>query len=374
VMTKRDKSGTEAVTTSLRAHVFRRFSTSVSKDVRSAGSGSEVVTVVQTAESRHGNNSTPRARCCHPARRRFLIESEMRPVVVVVADVLGRQSLQVAFVKHDHMVEQITTAVPDPALGDAILPRASEARLLGLDAEVLYRAGDLFVEVLGAVEDQITRCGIVRKRLAQLLHDPCAGWTSGDIAVKNPPPVMPDDEETMEHTKGQRRDSEEVHRGNGFAVVAEECRPALRRLRTARRFPHPAQYGPLRDGEAEHLQLPVNARRAPGRVLGNDPEDEVAQFLAHALPARTISMPREPRPVQFESGAVPADYRLWLDEKQYALPSRPESPQEYPEEFIGCAQFRLRMFSAQDGELLAKRENLKKEIPPRAQIARNQTK
>ncbi len=36
-------------------------------------------------------------------------------------------------------------------------PRTSEAGPLGLDVEGLYRADDFFVEVRGAIEDQITR-------------------------------------------------------------------------------------------------------------------------------------------------------------------------------------------------------------------------
>jgi hypothetical protein len=39
------------------------------------------------------------------------------------------------FVENDHMVEQISAAVADPTLRNAVLPRASETSLLGLDAE-----------------------------------------------------------------------------------------------------------------------------------------------------------------------------------------------------------------------------------------------
>jgi hypothetical protein len=38
----------------------------------------------------------------------------------------------------------------------------------------------------------------------------------------------------------------------------------------------------------------MNTRRTPGRVLGYHAEDEFAQFPAHASPACTSAMPREP--------------------------------------------------------------------------------
>jgi hypothetical protein len=43
--------------------------------------------------------------------------------------------------------------------------------------------------------------------------------------VKNAPPVMRNDEEAVENAEGERRHGEEVHCGNGFAVVAQERRP-----------------------------------------------------------------------------------------------------------------------------------------------------
>jgi hypothetical protein len=47
---------------------------------------------------------------------------------------------------------------------------------------------------------------------------------SGDIAMKNPPPVMGNNEEAVKHTEGQRRHRKEIHRGDCLAMVAEEGR------------------------------------------------------------------------------------------------------------------------------------------------------
>lgn len=51
----------------------------------------------------------------------------MRSVVVVVTGVLFHQPSQVALIQHNYMIEQVTTAVANPALGNAVLPRTSEA-------------------------------------------------------------------------------------------------------------------------------------------------------------------------------------------------------------------------------------------------------
>ena len=41
------------------------------------------------------------------ASRSLLIQSEMRSVLVIVADVLVHQALEMRLVEHDHMIEQI---------------------------------------------------------------------------------------------------------------------------------------------------------------------------------------------------------------------------------------------------------------------------
>jgi len=111
--------------------------------------------------------------------------------------------------------------------------------------------------------------------------------------------------------------------------------------RIARRLSHPAQHGSLGNIEAEHFQLSVNARRAPGRILGDHTEDEFPQSRqTHFLPTRFD--PRKPRPVELESCPMPANDGLRLDEGQCPLPSRPQLPQDYPEQLVGYSKSRLR--------------------------------
>ncbi len=60
-----------------------------------------------------------------------------------------------------------------------------------------------------------------------------------DVEVQNTPTIMVDDEEAVEHTERNRWHGEEVHRRNGFPVVAQKCKPALGRRGIFRRSFHP---------------------------------------------------------------------------------------------------------------------------------------
>ena len=57
---------------------------------------------------------------------RSLPESEMRAVLVVVANILIEQAFQVAFVNCDDVIQEITPATPYPTFCNAILPRTFE--------------------------------------------------------------------------------------------------------------------------------------------------------------------------------------------------------------------------------------------------------
>ena len=72
------------------------------------------------------------------------------------------------------------------------------------------------------------------------------------------------------------RNGEKVHGCDHFAMVAQECRPSLRRIGAPRCFLHPAQYGSFGDIEAENLEFAVDAGRAPCRIFGHHSENKPA--------------------------------------------------------------------------------------------------
>ncbi len=229
-----------------------------------------------------------------------------------------------ALTQDDHMVEQITTTVADETFCNAILPGAFERSANGFHAKDFRRCQDLRTESGIAVVNQIARRGIVWKCLAQLLTHPGAGWMSRHIEMKNSPPVVRDDKEAIENAEGECWHGEEVHRCDGFAMIAQKGRPSLCWLRTPGRFPHPAQNASFRNIEAEHLQFAMNARRTPSFILRDHAKDEIAQFPACRLPAGSYPFAGYPVPVEPEPGTVPANDRLRLHDEERLLPSRPD--------------------------------------------------
>src|ERR1039458_7609748 len=235
-------------------------------------------------------------------------------------------------------------------------------RSLRFDTEALDRFDHFGVEVCTAIKDQVAGSGVIRERLAQLLNNPCTGRKFGHIAVKDASPVMRDNKVAVENTEGERRHGEEIHCCNRFPMVIQKGCPSLCRLRTPWRSPHPAQNSSLRNVEAQHLQFAMNAWRTPSPIVGNHPEDEFTQFPVDAFPSHTLSMPREPRPIELEPCPMPANDRLWLNEDQCPFPVNPQPPQHHPEQFVGSSKSRLRMHLFENTELLPKSQVFQEQI------------
>jgi hypothetical protein len=94
-----------------------------------------------------------------------------------------------------------------------------------------------------------------------------------DVEVQNTPTIMTDDKETVEHTERDRRNREEVHRGNSLAVISEKSEPTLAWIRGPRGSFHPAGDRSLGNIETEQEKLAVDAKCAPSRVLSDHAED-----------------------------------------------------------------------------------------------------
>ena len=155
-----------------------------------------------------------------------------------------------------------------------------------------------------------------------------------DIEVQDTPTVVTDDEKTIERAEGDRRNREEVHRGNRFPVITEKGKPAPGRLRISRRPFHPTRDRSLRDIKAEHEKLAMDAWRSPRGVLNDHSEDQFLNLL------RRLSSPDRPPdlgdqlPVQTESGPVPTHHRFGCDHNEGLLPSGPKSTNGDPEELV----------------------------------------
>lgn len=117
--------------------------------------GGEIVTMMKTAEPRHGNDFAVRVGVvpCLPAGGCALCQSEVRPVVMIVSDVLLHESFQMALVEHDDMVEEIAAASANPAFGHAVLPGTANGSANRDDAQTLYGLQNLTMESVLAIKD-----------------------------------------------------------------------------------------------------------------------------------------------------------------------------------------------------------------------------
>lgn len=125
----------------------------------------------------------------------------MRSIVVVVADVLSHETLQMPFVQNDHMIQQISSAAPDPALCNAVLPRTTESGAHWQAAHFFHERHHIVSELGITVEQQAFMGRGIGPRFPHLLHDPKCRGISRNVETQNPAAVMPDDEEAVNHTK-----------------------------------------------------------------------------------------------------------------------------------------------------------------------------
>jgi hypothetical protein len=155
-----------------------------------------------------------------------------------------------------------------------------------------------------------------------------------DIEMQDAPTIVTDDKKAIQYAEGDRRNSEEVHRGNRFPVIAEKGKPAPGWLRILRCPFHPTRDRSLRDIKTEHEKFTMNAWRSPRWVLNNHPENQLPNFL------RRLSSPDGPPdsgdqlPVQTESAPVPPHHGFGRDSNEGLLPSGPESADGDPEELV----------------------------------------
>src|SRR5260370_2246543 len=245
--------------------------------------------------------------------------------MVLVANILREQAFKVAFVNCNDVIQEITAATPYPTLCDSIPPRPLERGADRTHAQGSNRCGD-FQSILGiTIKDDEPRGGSKWKCFSKLLDDRRACRMVCDIEVQDTPTIVTDDEKTIERAEGDRRNREEVHRGNRFPVITEKGKPALDWLRISRCPFHPTRDRSLRDIKTEHENLAMDAWRSPRWVLSDHPENQFPNFL------RCLSSPCGPPdlgdqlPVQTESAPVPTHHGFRRDRNDGLLPSGPES-------------------------------------------------
>jgi hypothetical protein len=115
-------------------------------------------------------------------------------------------------------------------------------------------------------------------------------------------------------------------------MVSEERQPSLHGIGISRSSPDPSRDTPFRELETQLEQFAVNARRSPGRILGNHTENQGADLFADTLPSPYLADSGDPRPIQTKPGAMPVHDGSRSDQDERLGPPGPERSQRNPEQ------------------------------------------
>ena len=168
--------------------------------------------------------------------------------------------IQRAFVEDNHVAQTLAPEGTDQAFDVRALPRRSRGRKDFLNAHILDLLREFIAEDPIAIPQQITRRGIPRKCVAELLGSPLRGGVGGYAEMHDPPAVVSQNQEHIQDLKPDRRHCEEVDGHQGLDVILKEGPPGLRR-----RLPLPDHVlgdAGLSDVDAEFEQFAVDAGRS----------------------------------------------------------------------------------------------------------------
>ena len=151
---------------------------------------------------------------------------------MVIAQVVLSQTPEMAFIEHDHMIEQFVAEASNPAFSHSVLPRTSVARPHGRNSAGVQEIEHCGAKLRIAIEDEVLVVGTVGERLAELLYDPFTSGMLGAIEMEDLPAVVTDQKQAVQNAEVGRDHGEEIHSGDDLLVILQECPPCLRwRLR-----------------------------------------------------------------------------------------------------------------------------------------------
>jgi hypothetical protein len=260
--------------------------------------------------------------------------------VRAVANIIREQTLQMRLVQGDNPVQKFVPTASDPTLRNPVLPWTPKGGSHRTQLEGSYRTQEFRAEFCIPIKDQIPRRRPKRKGFPQLLDNPRGRGMGSNVEMQDPPTIMPDDDEAMEHAKGDRGNCEEIHRRDGLPMVVKKGKPAPGRIRGLGGSFHPARDRSLGNIESEHQKLTMDARRTPGQVLGNHAEDQIPNFLGCHLSPGLPSDSGNQTPIETKTSPMPTNNGFRRDDDQGLLQTRPETTSNNPEQPIEATEAR----------------------------------
>jgi len=157
---------------------------------------------------------------------------------------------------------------------------------------------------------------------------------SRDIEMQHASAIMAYNEKAVERAESQGRNSEEIHRGDGLPMIAQEAQPSSGRVRVPGRSAHPTGDGPLGNIETQHQELTMYSGCAPGWVFRHHPKNQITNVFRNSPPTdHPVGFGDDP-PIERKTRSVPTDNGLRANDNESLFPSRPELPRQNPEDPI----------------------------------------
>ena len=85
---------------------------------------------------------------------------------MIIANIIAQKSLQMGFIQSDDMVEHIAAAASDPALGNAVLPRAVDRGLHAIHVHETNGRRNFQPVLLVVIKEEESGSGLIGEGLA----------------------------------------------------------------------------------------------------------------------------------------------------------------------------------------------------------------
>ena len=159
-------------------------------------------------------------------------QSLMGPsAMVILLNVFGQQTIQVAFTEYDDVIEQLSAKRADKPFHIRILPGASVSCSHFFNAAAIQELPDSVAIDAVIVTEQVSGLATERCGFPKLLNDPLHGRMIRRREMNHFSAAMVEDDEHVEKRKVDGDYREEVHRPGDVQVVVQEGKPVRRFVR-----------------------------------------------------------------------------------------------------------------------------------------------
>src|SRR5258708_17686582 len=163
------------------------------------------VAVVEAADVGQGNDAAVLGWLDGARLGCILIEGEMRPRAVVVAEVAVQTTTQMPLVQDDHVVEKLAADGSDDALREGVLPRGAWCRDDLGDAHALHPSPKLAAVNAVAIAEEEARRRVIGEGFDNLLCRPAGRGGVRDVEVHDLAAMMHQAHEYVEQPEGRGR-------------------------------------------------------------------------------------------------------------------------------------------------------------------------